>query len=107
MKEAGEVCDCLTEYECTLRGEFECCDPKTCQLRTNKQCMDGGCCEKCMFKSKGGRPNSIKIAKLNEDSAYKNRQTPHSEHNSLLKLKNFSEMPNSEFKTTHTPHADF
>jgi len=52
VKEIGELCDCISEAECRRRGEFECCDPTTCQLRAGLQCSEGVCCKDCMFKSK-------------------------------------------------------
>ncbi|XP_006930810.3 disintegrin and metalloproteinase domain-containing protein 5-like isoform X1 [Felis catus] len=49
--EQGEQCDCGTVKNCTHK---DCCDPKTCSMKANKQCGSGECCtQDCKLKSIG------------------------------------------------------
>ncbi|GAB5570299.1 disintegrin and metalloproteinase domain-containing protein 5-like isoform X1 [Prionailurus iriomotensis] len=49
--EQGEQCDCGTVKNCTHK---DCCDPKTCTMKANKQCGSGECCtQDCKLKSIG------------------------------------------------------
>ncbi|KAM3830895.1 zinc metalloproteinase-disintegrin-like NaMP [Vipera latastei] len=47
--EQGEECDCGSPEIC----KNECCEAATCKLKPGAECADGGCCDKCQFKTAG------------------------------------------------------
>uniref|UniRef100_A0A6B2F5N9 Disintegrin domain-containing protein n=1 Tax=Bothriechis nigroviridis TaxID=88079 RepID=A0A6B2F5N9_BOTNI len=47
--EEGEECDCGSPENC----QNPCCNATTCKLKPGVECADGGCCEKCQFKTAG------------------------------------------------------
>lgn len=53
IREPGEVCDCGTTEECTVRDP--CCEPNDCSLKSSSQCSDviHSCCQKCQFSPLG------------------------------------------------------
>ncbi|NP_001079284.1 ADAM metallopeptidase domain 21 L homeolog precursor [Xenopus laevis] len=48
--EQGEKCDCGSVQECPT---ISCCDPTSCKLRENGECLTGLCCKDCKLLPKG------------------------------------------------------